>query len=74
MIFYLIEEVYLDFEEFGLSEVYVGKINVLLIVVYKEFVDSCLLLVREVNFEFKVVDVENFVFGNVIDYFYISGV
>lgn len=66
----MFEEVYLDFEEMGLSIMYIGKVNVLFIVVYKDLVDSCLLFVREVNFEFRIVDMENYVIGNVMDFFY----
>lgn len=55
-----------------MSEIYVGKVNVLLIVVYKDVVMLCFILVCEQGFELFVVDVEGYVLGNVIDYFYLN--
>lgn len=67
---YPIEEVYLDFEELGPSETYLGKVNVLLTAAHKDQVDSRLLLSREANFEPDIVDVETYALGNAIDMFY----
>lgn len=67
---YPLEEVYLDFEEVGMSETHAGKVNVLLTAAHKDVVDSRATLVREQSFEPKVVDVETYAIGNAIDYFY----
>ena len=66
---YPLEEVYLDFEELGESTTHMGKVDVLLTAAHKDLVDSRLLLAREANFEPKIVDVENYAIGNVINYF-----
>lgn len=67
---YPLEEVYLDFEEIGMSESHAGKVNVLLTAAHRDVVDSRTTLVRELNFEPKVVDVETYALGNAIDHFY----
>ena len=67
---YPLEEVYLDFEEVGMSESHAGKMNVLLTAAHKDVVDSRTTVVREHDFEPKVVDVETYALGNAIDYFY----
>ena len=67
---YPLEEVYLDFEEVGMSDTHAGKLNVLLTAAHKDVVDSRSTLVREQSFEPKVVDVETFALGNALDYFY----
>ncbi len=67
---YPLEEVYLDFEELGESATHVGKVDVLLTAAHKDQVDARLLLIREANYEPKVVDVEGYALGNAIDFFY----
>ncbi|MDC8832123.1 type IV pilus biogenesis protein PilM [Alteromonas gilva] len=67
---YPLEEVYLDFEELGMSETHAGKVNVLLSAAHKDIVDSRSTLVREQSFEPLVVDIESFALGNAVDYFY----
>lgn len=67
---YPLEEVYLDFEEVGMSESHSGKVNVLLTAAHRDVVDTRSTLVRELNFEPMVVDVETYALGNALDYFY----
>ncbi len=67
---YPLEEVYLDFEELGMSETHAGKVNVLLTAAHKDVVMLRSTLVREQGFEPLVVDVEGYALGNAIDHFY----
>lgn len=63
---YPLEEVYLDFEELGESKTHVGKVDVLLSAAHKDVVDSRITLLREVEFNPKVVDIESYALGNAI--------
>jgi type IV pilus assembly protein PilM len=67
---YPLEEVYLDFEELGESKTHSGKVNVLLSAAHKDIVDSRILLVREIDFEPKAVDIESYALGNALAYFH----
>ncbi len=61
---YPIDEVYIDFEELGPSEKLPGRADVLLSVAHKNIIDSRMLLVREQEFEPKVMDIEGYALGN----------
>lgn len=63
---YPLEEVYMDFEELGESETHVGKVDVLLSAAHKDMVDSRITLLREVEFEPKVMDIEGYALGNAL--------
>ncbi|HCB17298.1 MAG TPA: pilus assembly protein PilM [Alteromonas sp.] len=67
---YPLEEVYLDFEEVGISETHSGKVDVLLTAAHRDVVDNRSTLAREHSFDPKVVDVETYAMGNAVDYFY----
>lgn len=67
---YPLEEVYLDFEELGESKTHVGKVDVLLSAAHKDMVDSRITLLREVQFEPKVMDIEGYALGNALRLFY----
>lgn len=66
---YPLEEVYIDFEELGPSKAYTDKVDVLLSAAHKDLIDSRVTLLREVEFEPKVVDVEGYALANAMDYF-----
>lgn len=63
---YPIDEVYLDFEPLGKSEIAEGKDDVLLSVAHKNMIDSRITLLRELEFEPKVIDIEGYALGNAL--------
>jgi type IV pilus assembly protein PilM len=63
---YPLEEVYLDFEELGESTTHLGKVDVLLSAAHKDMVDSRITLLREVQFDPKVMDIEGYALGNAL--------
>ena len=66
---YPLEEVYLDFEELGESMTHVGKVDVLLSAAHRDLVDSRITLLREVEFEPKLMDIEGYALGNAMSTF-----
>lgn len=66
---YPLEEVYLDFEELGESKTHIGKVDVLLSAAHKNMIDSRITLLREVQFEPKVMDIEGYALGNALRLF-----
>lgn len=66
---YPLDEVYLDFEELGESKTHVGKVDVLLSAAHKDMVDSRITLLREVQFDPKVMDIEGYALGNALRLF-----
>lgn len=66
---YPLNEVYIDFEEIGASDTNNNKVEVLLTAVHKEFVDRRTILLGEVGFEAKIVDVESFALGAAVSAF-----
>jgi len=66
---YPLEEVYIDFEPLGPSLAYTDKVDVLLSAAHKDMVDSRVTLLREVEFEPKVVDVEGYALANGVNSF-----
>ena len=67
---YPLDEVYLDFEELGESKTHTGKVDVLLSAAHKDMVDGRITLLREVQFEPKVMDIEGYALGNALRLFY----
>lgn len=65
---YPIDEVYIDFEDLGPSEKLPGRADVLLSVAHKNIIDSRMLLVREQEYEPKIVDIEGYALGNAFSY------
>lgn len=63
---YPLDEVYLDFEELGASKSHPGKVDVLLSAAHKDIVDSRVTLIRELELEPKVVDVEAYALGTAL--------
>ena len=61
---YPLEEVYLDFEELGESKTHIGKVDVLLSAAHRDLIDSRITLLREVEFDPKLMDVEGYALGN----------
>ncbi|MDN4503937.1 type IV pilus assembly protein PilM [Alteromonadaceae bacterium BrNp21-10] len=66
---YPLDEVYIDFEELGPSTMHEGKVDVLLSAAHRDMVDSRVTLLREVQFEPKVVDIEGYALGNAVNQF-----
>lgn len=66
---YPLEEVYLDFEEIGESQTHTGKVDVLLSAAHKDMVDGRITLLREVEIEPKVMDIEGYALGNALRLF-----
>lgn len=66
---YPIDEVYIDFEDLGPSEKLPGRADVLLSVAHKNIIDNRILLVREQEYEPKVVDIEGYALGNAFSSF-----
>lgn len=66
---YPLEEVYLDFEELGPSKSHNGKVDVLLSAAHKDMVDSRITLLREMQLEPKVMDIESYALGNAVSHF-----
>ncbi|WP_416307063.1 type IV pilus assembly protein PilM [Neptunicella sp. SCSIO 80796] len=66
---YPLDEVYVDFEELGPSQAHAEKVDVLLSAAHRDMVDSRVTLLREVEFEPKVVDVEGYALGNAVKEF-----
>lgn len=69
---YPLEEVYLDFEELGPSKSHNGKVDVLLSAAHKDMVDSRITLLREMQLEPKIMDIESYAIGNAISHFYVQ--
>lgn len=67
---YPLEEVYLDFEELGVSKNHSAKVDVLLSAAHKDMVDSRITLLREMQLEPKVMDIESYALGNAITHFH----
>lgn len=63
---YPLDEIYMDFEEIGESENHLGKVDVLLSAAHKDMVDSRITLLRELEFEPKVMDIEGYALGNAL--------
>lgn len=63
---YPLEEVYLDFEELGPSESHSGKVEVLLSAAHKDMVDTRTTLLREVQLEPVVMDIEGYALGSAL--------
>ncbi|GGO65706.1 pilus assembly protein PilM [Bowmanella pacifica] len=63
---YPLDEVYVDFEELGESKVHLGKVDVLLSAAHKDMIDSRVTLLRELEFEPKVMDVEGYALGTAL--------
>lgn len=66
---YPLEEVYLDFEELGPSQSHPGKVEVLLSAAHKDMVDTRTTLLREVQLEPVVMDIEGYALGTAIHLF-----
>jgi len=66
---YPLEDVYVDFEELGISENYPNKVEVLLSAAHKDTVDGRITLLGEVGYEAKVVDIETYALGTAMHYF-----
>jgi type IV pilus assembly protein PilM len=67
---YPLNEVYLDFEEVNKSQTANGKVKVLLSAVHKELIDRRIILLGEVGYEAKIVDVESYALGAAVTSFY----
>ncbi|MEP1448192.1 MAG: type IV pilus assembly protein PilM [Paraglaciecola sp.] len=67
---YPLNEVYIDFEEIGISQTTNNKVEVLLSAVHKELVDRRITLLGEVGYEAKIVDVESYALGAAVANFY----
>jgi type IV pilus assembly protein PilM len=63
---YPLDEVYLDFEELGPSKSHAGKVDVLLSAGHKDMIDNRVTLLRELELEPKVVDVEGYALGSAL--------
>lgn len=63
---YPLDEVYLDFEELGESKTHLGKVDVLLSAAHKDVVNSRITLLRELQFDPKVMDIEGYALGNAL--------
>ncbi|MBN7823800.1 type IV pilus assembly protein PilM [Bowmanella dokdonensis] len=63
---YPLDEVYLDFEEVGESKTHVGKVDVLLSAAHKDMIDGRVTLLRELELEPKVVDVDGYALGTAL--------
>ncbi len=59
-----LEDVYLDFEELGPSKSHEGKVEVLLSAAHKDIIDQRITLIRELEFEPKIMDIENYALAN----------
>ncbi|MCV2884381.1 pilus assembly protein PilM [Aestuariibacter sp. AA17] len=67
---YPLEEVYLDFEELGQSRTHPGQVDVLLSAAHRDMVDGRITLLREVEFDPKIVDIETYALSNALSHFY----
>ncbi|AWL13205.1 hypothetical protein HMF8227_02754 [Saliniradius amylolyticus] len=63
---YPLDEVYVDFEELGESRFYQGKVDVLLSAAHRDMVDKRVTLLRELELEPKVVDVDGYALGTAL--------
>ncbi|WP_168171518.1 type IV pilus assembly protein PilM [Lacimicrobium sp. SS2-24] len=63
---YPLDEVYLDFEELGPSKSHAGKVDVLLSAGHKDMIDNRMTLLREIEIEPKVIDVEGYALGSAL--------
>lgn len=62
-----IDDVYIDFEKLGTQTE--GRDDVLLSVAHKNMIDSRITLLRELEFEPKIIDIEGFALGNALLHF-----
>lgn len=69
---YPLEEVYIDFEEVESSTTTANKVEVLLSAVHKDIIDRRIILLGEVGYEAKIVDVESYSLGSAVSHFYAS--
>ncbi|WP_158972079.1 type IV pilus biogenesis protein PilM [Paraglaciecola sp. L3A3] len=67
---YPLNEVYIDFEEIGLSKTKTNKVKVLLSAVHKDIVDRRTTVLGEVGYETKIVDLESYALGSAVTAFY----
>lgn len=61
-----IDDVYLDFERIEGQQTDPGKDDILLSVAHKNMIDSRITLLREVEFEPKIMDIEGYALGNAL--------
>lgn len=66
---YPINEVYIDFEELGVSATKKGRSDVLLSVAHKNIIENRTLLSREAEYDVKVMDIEGYALGNAMLHF-----
>jgi type IV pilus assembly protein PilM len=66
---YPLDEVYLDFEELGESTAHIGKIDVLLSAAHKDMINNRITLLREMEFEPRVMDIEGYALGSALSLF-----
>jgi len=64
---YPLDEVYMDFEELGPSRLHEGKVDVLLTAAHRDMIDNRVTLLRELEFEPKIVDVEGYALGTAVN-------
>lgn len=67
---YPLNEVYIDFEEISDVKTNNNKVEVLLSAVHKELVDRRIILLGEVGYEAKIVDIESYALGSAVDSFH----
>jgi type IV pilus assembly protein PilM len=67
---YPLNEVYIDFEEVSGTQTNNNKVEVLLSAVHKELVDRRIILLGEVGYEAKIVDIESYALGSAVDCFH----
>ncbi|GGD73655.1 type IV pilus assembly protein PilM [Lacimicrobium alkaliphilum] len=63
---YPLDEVYLDFEELGPSQSHTAKVEVLLSAGHKDMIDNRVTLLRELELEPIVIDVEGYALGSAL--------
>ena len=61
-----IDDVYLDFERLAGQQTDANKDDILLSVAHKNMIDSRITLLREVEFEPKILDIEGYALGNAL--------
>ncbi|MFQ3236465.1 MAG: type IV pilus assembly protein PilM [Paraglaciecola sp.] len=66
---YPLDDVYVDFEEIGISQNYPDKVEVLLSAAHKDTVDRRITLLGEVGYEATIVDIETYALGTAMHYF-----
>lgn len=65
-----LDEVYIDFEKVTGGQTTNGKIEILLSAVHKELIDRRIVLLGEVGYEAKIVDIESYALGTAVASFY----